>query len=165
MTIHQPITTLVFDWGDTIMRDFGLPGPMKEWEKVEWIAGAEKSLKELSKKYTCVIATCADHSGTEEMIAALRRVGADRHFHHFFSSAELGFKKPDPRFFEAITAKINADPSKCVMIGNLYEMDIRGAKDAGLQTILFNESKIEGEFTAADEIIADMNNLILVIPF
>ena len=147
------------------MRDFDLPGPMFIWEKVEWIPGAEESLKVLSKKFTCVIATSADHSGTEEMIAALKRVGADRYFHHFFSSLELGYKKPDQRFFTAIVRKISADLQNCVMIGNLYEKDIVGAKESGLQTILFNESKVERDFAAADEIIEDMNNLIRVIPF
>ena len=165
MPVQKPITTLIFDWGDTIMRDFNLPGPMMDWDRVEWIPGAEESLQLLSKIYTCVIATSADHSGTKEMVAALRKGGADRYFHHFFSSQELGYKKPDPRFFSAIVGKISATPEMCVMIGNLYDKDIVGAKESGLQTILFNENMIVGEFSAADEIIFDMNNLIRVIPF
>ena len=39
------IKTLIFDWGDTIMRDLGLPGPMKDWDRVEWIPGAKEMLK------------------------------------------------------------------------------------------------------------------------
>ncbi len=165
MLVQKPITTLIFDWGDTIMRDFNLPGPMKDWDRVEWIPGAEESLQLLSKIFTCVIATSADHSGTKEMIAALKRVGADRYFHHFFSSQELGYKKPDPRFFSAIVDMISTTPEMCVMIGNLYDKDIVGAKESGLQTILFNENMIVGEYPAADEIIFDMKNLICVIPF
>lgn len=37
--------TLIFDWGDTIMRDFFLEGPMWKWKKVEWIANAEKDIE------------------------------------------------------------------------------------------------------------------------
>ncbi len=160
MLLTKPITTLIFDWGDTIMRDYNLPGPMAEWEKVDWIPGAEKALKVLSKKYRCIIATSANHSGTEEMIAALRRVGADKYFHHFFSSKELGYKKPDPKFFRSIVEKLNLTPGECVMIGNFYEKDITGAKQAGMQTVLFNENKISGPFVEADVIILKMESLL-----
>jgi putative hydrolase of the HAD superfamily len=163
------IKTLIFDWGDTIMRDYGLPGPMAHWEKVDWIPGAEKALKILSKKYTCTIATSADHSGTAEMIAALTRVGAEKYFHHFFSSQEIGFKKPDPGFFDAIAKKLSLDPSACVMIGNFYEKDIVGAKQAGMQTVWFNETQNNDNFNPesypdADHIIFAMEQLPDIIP-
>ena len=159
---HQ-ITTLIFDWGDTIMRDYNLPGPMAEWNKIGWIPGAEKALKTLSKKYRCIIATSAGHSGTEEMIAALQRVGADKYFHHFFSSKELGYKKPDPKFFTSIAKKLSLSSTECVMIGNIYEKDITGAKQAGLQTVLFNENKTTSPFIDADVIIFRMESLLEVI--
>ncbi len=169
MPVRQPLTTLIFDWGDTIMRDYDLPGPMSGWEKVSWIPGAEKVLKILSEKYSCIIATSADHSGTDEMIAALKRVEANKYFHHFFSSQELGFKKPDPGFFNSIAKKLSLDPSNCMMIGNFYEKDIVGAKQAGMQTVWFNESKNKGQFdsgsfSAADEIIFTMESLSDIIP-
>ncbi|MBE0639503.1 MAG: HAD family hydrolase [Bacteroidales bacterium] len=165
MPIKKPITTLIFDWGDTIMQDFGLPGPMYSWEKVAWIPGAEEALKILSLAYPCIIATSADHSGVEEMKAALERVGAEKYFSHFFAAIDLGHKKPDPRFFLAITQKLDLIPGKCVMIGNMYEKDIAGAKKAGLQTVFFNLDKHSGTFPSADEIIVDMNHLSRVIPF
>ncbi len=159
---HQ-ITTLIFDWGDTIMRDFKLPGPMAEWKNVDWIPGAEEVLTSLSKKYRCIIATSAGHSGTQKMVAALKRVGADKYFHHFYSSKELGFKKPDPRFFASIAKKLALTPIECVMIGNFYEKDITGAKQAGMQTVLFNENRIAGPFIDADIIIFKMESLLDVI--
>jgi len=162
--LHKPITTLIFDWGDTIMRDYKSPGPIAEWEKVDWITGAEAVLEILSKKYTCIIATSADHSGTDEMIAALKRVGADQYFHNFYSSKELGFKKPDPRFFTSIAKKLSLSPNECVMIGNYYEKDITGAKQAGMQTVLFNENEITGPFRDADVIILKMESLLDTIP-
>lgn len=165
MPIHQPIHALIFDWGDTIMQDFGRPGPMSQWPEVAWIPGAEASLKILSRYYPCVIATSADHSGTEEMIAALQRVGADRYFQHFFASNDLGYKKPDPRFFSAIIRQLAIDQATCVMIGNLYEKDIVGAKEAGMQTVLFDRLKQPGQFPHADAIIHDMHNLKGIIPF
>lgn len=163
MSIQHPVKVLIFDWGDTIMRDYNLPGPMSGWDKVAYIPGAEQALQELTKKYALTIATSADHSGTEEMIAALKRVGADRYFDHFFASKDLGYKKPDPRFFTAITNKLVTDPQNCIMIGNLYEKDIVGAKAAGLQTILFDEQKQSLEFPDADTVIHYMPELIQLL--
>lgn len=153
------IKTLIFDWGDTIMRDFGEPGPMSGWKLVDWIPGAEASLKVLSKQYTCIIATSASHSDVAEMKMALARVGADQYFHLFFSRKELGFAKPDPRFFAAVLQKSKAKAESSIMIGNLYEKDIVGAKTAGLKTVFFNEYKLKGDFPDADHIITHMNQL------
>ncbi len=163
MSIQLPVKVLIFDWGDTIMRDFNLPGAMSGWNKVAYVPGAEQALQELSKKYVLTIATSADHSGTEEMIAALKRVGADRYFDHFFASKDLGYKKPDPKFFTAITNKLGTNPQNCIMIGNLYEKDIIGAKAAGLQTILFDEHKQSRKFPDADEVVHHLNELIKLI--
>ena len=159
MPIQKPIDALIFDWGDTVMRDFGAPGPMAEWETVQYIPGADDALSTLSPRFTCIIATSADHSGTEEMIAALKRVKADRYFHHFFSSRDLGYKKPDPEFFRSIIRNVGLTPGRCVMIGNLYEKDILGAAKAGLQTILFDQHRHEGTYPEADEIINHMKEL------
>merc|ERR1711991_36847 len=106
-----------------------------------------------------VVATSADHSGTDDMIKALERIGAHKYFNHFFSQKELGFKKPDPRFFQSIIDKLNLNPSESLMIGNSYEKDIEGAKKAGLNTLFFNEMALKGDHTAADRIINTMEEL------
>ncbi len=151
---------LIFDWGDTIMRDFPeKPGPMSDWDYVEWIPGAEKALQQLCDTYIMVIATNAGHSNAETMIAALKRVGADRYFRYFFSSKDLMYEKPDVRFFETIARKIDILPQHCVMIGNLYEKDIVGAKQCGMSTVLFNEKGEKGDYAMADAVIHAMVDL------
>ncbi len=164
MSIRKPVKALIFDWGDTVMRDFRIPGPMADWDEVAYIPGAENALQKLSAKYACIIATSADHSGTNEMIAALKRLGADQYFHNFFSSKELGYQKPNPKFFSTIADKLHLDPSMCVMIGNLYEKDIVGAKKAGMQTVLFAEGRQQKDFPDADVVIHSMDELIKIIP-
>jgi putative hydrolase of the HAD superfamily len=156
------IKALIFDWGDTIMRDFKLKGTMSAWEKVAWIDGAEEVLRILNKKYICIIATSADHSDTNDMIAALQRVGADTCFHFFFSQKELGYQKPDFRFFESVIKKSNLEANTCVMIGNSYEMDIVGAKKAGLTTVFFNENSLQGNFPAADFVVERLIDLLTI---
>jgi HAD superfamily hydrolase (TIGR01509 family) len=154
------IRVLIFDWGDTIMRDFpGLQGPMATWEHVEWIPGAREALEVLSKKYICAIATNAGASDTGWMREALRRIDAEKYFTHFFSSKDLGAEKPDPDFFRRIASAIGADPEQCLHIGNLYAKDISGAKQAGMYTVFFNEKGSNDRFPHADSIIMHMNEL------
>ncbi len=154
------VKALIFDWGDTVMRDFMLPGPMHQWHQVQWIPGAEKALKLLKNRYMCIIATSAGHSDTEDMKAALAMVGADRYFDFFYSQKELGVKKPDPLFFERSARLSGFEPHECAMIGNLYEKDIVGAKTAGMTTVFFNETLLKGSFPMADMVISQMDELI-----
>lgn len=158
------IKALIFDWGDTIMRDFpGKAGPMCDWEKVEWIPGAQTALQELSEKYICIIATGAGESDTAMMRKALRRLDAEKYFTYFFSAKELGTEKPDPIFFTKIADMAGFTPEECIHIGNLYHKDISGAKAAGMFTVLFNEKELEGDFPDADAVIARMYDLPEVI--
>jgi len=158
------IKALIFDWGNTIMRDFPeCPGPMASWEHVEWIPFAEHVLKELHQKYICCIASNAGFSDTALMIDALKRLGAEKYFNYFFTSLDLGFEKPDIRFFTAIGKQIGIEHGACVMIGNDYSKDIVGAKKTGMTTVFFNENNEQGNFPAADHIINSMQELISLL--
>jgi putative hydrolase of the HAD superfamily len=153
------IKVLVFDWGDTIMRDFGFEGPMAKWPKVAWIPGAEELLRHVYMNYRCIIATSADHSDVNDMRMALQRVGAEQYFHHFYSQIELGFKKPHPRFFSEVLKLSGFEPHESMMIGNLYDKDIIGAKEIGMTTVLFNEQLSQGDFPLADYEIQNFSQL------
>jgi HAD superfamily hydrolase (TIGR01662 family) len=151
---------LLFDWGNTIMIDFEFPGPMYTWEKVSWVPGAENALVDLSGRYDLFLATNAGLSGTTEVIRALQRVGAEKYFKQVFTAIEIGYEKPDIRFFSAIIEKLGAVPSELVMIGDNYEKDIRGAKNAGLKTVFFNPKGRTGNFEDADAVIGEMKELV-----
>jgi HAD superfamily hydrolase (TIGR01509 family) len=158
------IKALIFDWGDTVMRDFPeCPGPMAEWEHVEWIPDLEDALKILNKKFTCCIASNAGFSDASLMKKAMERVGAEKYFHFFFTSKDLGYEKPDSRFFQKIAEEISFAPGECIMIGNVYKKDICGAKAVGMKTIFFNEKKLTDDFPDADKIIFSMKELIVAI--
>jgi len=153
------IKTILFDWGNTIMVDFGLPGPMYKWNQVAWVSGAEEALKSLSSRYICCLATNAGASTTPEVIMALNRVGAEKYFKQIFLAREIGFKKPDKRFFRAIIDRLGFPPSSLVMIGDHYQNDCEGAKHAGLKTVFFNAKKSEGDFPLADKVIRNLDEL------
>jgi HAD superfamily hydrolase (TIGR01549 family) len=154
------IKAIIFDWGDTVMRDFpGTAGPMAYWEKVEWIPGAEEALKTLGKNYQCAIATNAGDSDTILMKKALERINALQYFSFFVSSKDLGVEKPSPEFFKKVASGLHLETSECIHIGNIYEKDITGAKEAGMKTIFFNERNKQGNYPSADKIIVSMNEL------
>lgn len=155
---------IIFDWGNTIMRDFPeMPGPMCDWPLVEWIPGAREALEKLSGKHPLCIATNAGCSDTEAMRKALRRVDAEHFFTWFFSSKDLGIKKPDPLFFTTIATQCGFKPDRCIMVGDSYENDIRGAALAGLTTVLLTQK--QGQFPDAHHVIIHMNQLAnLLLP-
>jgi len=154
------IKVLLFDWGDTLMRDFkDLKGPMCFWGNVEVIDGVEEFLDACYEKYPLVVATNAGFSDTELMTKALYRGEIDKYFSFFFSSKELGVAKPDPLFFQTIAGKINAEPSSIAVIGNDYKKDIEPSKKAGMMTFFFNETNIPGLYPDADYIFIHFSEL------
>lgn len=159
--LFPEVHILVFDWGDTVMRDFpDLPGPMADWEVVELIPGAKDLLMNAHRKYTCVIATNAGVSDTADMIRALKRVEVHAFFQYFFSSRDLGYEKPDIRFFQGILSALGCAPNECLMIGNSYEKDIVGARNAGMHTAWLCEQSAGGSYPMAEVIISDLRELI-----
>ncbi|HNW89109.1 MAG TPA: HAD family hydrolase [Bacteroidales bacterium] len=160
----KEIKALIFDWGDTIMRDFPeKSGPMYTWDKVEWIPGVQETLEEVYQQYIVVIATNAGASNTDDMIKALERVGAEKYFSYFFSSKDLGYEKPDVRFFSTIAEQIGVPPENCLMTGNLYNKDIVGAKACGMKTVFFDEKRTNGYYPDVDLIIHSFEELIPVL--
>ncbi len=59
-----------------------------------------------------------------------------------FLSFELGMVKPDPEIYLHVCARIGAPPGKCVFIDDIHE-NILGARDAGLEVILFSEDDMD----------------------
>jgi FMN phosphatase YigB (HAD superfamily) len=158
--------TLLFDWGNTIMVDFVLPGPMCSWDKVALVDGAENALQSLSGQYDCHLATNAGASTTKEVRLALSRVDADKFFSEIFLADEIGFAKPDIRFFNAIIDRLGHPPDSFVMIGDNYFNDCVGAKKAGMKTVLLNTNQVTGSFPMADAVIGnfeELNKTLLIL--
>lgn len=53
-------------------------------------------------------------------------------------SEEVGVSKPNPEIFNVLLEKINRKPKEAVMIGDSLEKDMKGAKNAQIQTIWYN---------------------------
>lgn len=74
-----------------------------------------------------------------------RRLGLDRYFLCILDSHEEGFEKPDPRLFANALAKSGADAGSTIHVGDLYEVDVVGARAAGIRGVLLDERGLYGE--------------------
>jgi len=61
-----------------------------------------------------------------------------RHLHVVLDSSEEGMEKPDPRFFRRALERLGVEPEEAVYVGDLYSIDVRGARAAGLGAILLD---------------------------
>ena len=60
------------------------------------------------------------------------------------TSAEAGYRKPHPRIFEIAVERLNVPPHRALFVGDSYEDDVTGARNAGLQALLLDrEGKAE----------------------
>ena len=62
----------------------------------------------------------------------------EHYFEKIIDSHVVGFEKPDPRLFHHALEISGADPESTVHIGDLYHVDVIGARSAGLYAILLD---------------------------
>jgi HAD superfamily hydrolase (TIGR01509 family) len=158
------LQAVIFDWGDTVMRDFpGNTGSMAYWPKVEIIAGVDQVLDHLHKYFICCLASNAGDSNSELMAIALSRVDLRQHFDYLFTSRELNVKKPDPMFYREILRRLMLEPEECVVIGNDYHKDIIPAKIVGMITIWLTGNLDPTVAPCADYLIDSMDKSVAVV--
>ena len=68
------------------------------------------------------------------------RLGLTEHMHCVLDSYDFGVEKPDPRFFRIAMERSGASPDTTVHVGDLYHVDVMGARAAGLRGVLFDEA-------------------------
>ncbi len=91
------------------------------------------------------LAVLSNSNGTVSRTFA--RLGLARHFDHILDSWVEKVEKPDPRFFTRALERAGADPATTLHVGDLYYVDVRGARAAGLEAWLFD---VAGLYPEAD---------------
>ena len=66
------------------------------------------------------------------------RVGLTRYFHCICDSHVEGVEKPDPRFFQIALARSGAAAESTMHVGDLYHVDVLGARGSGLHAMLID---------------------------
>ena len=66
------------------------------------------------------------------------RAGLRRYFSVICDSHLEGVEKPDRRFFEILVTRAGGRPETTLHVGDLYHVDVLGARSAGLQSMLLD---------------------------
>jgi HAD superfamily hydrolase (TIGR01509 family) len=67
---------------------------------------------------------------------ALAAAGLREYFDVVVDSGKIGFEKPDPRIFHAALTALGVTPEEALYVGDLYEVDVVGARSAGMEAVL-----------------------------
>jgi len=74
--------------------------------------------------------------------ALLERAGLAPFLEVVIDSSEVGVEKPDHRIFLAATERFGTAPSACAYVGDIYEIDVLGARAAGLHPVLIGSGDV-----------------------
>jgi len=102
---------------------------------VHLFPNAFQILDYLHPKYQLHIIT---NGFSEVQYTKLETSGLGKYFIKVITSEEAGVKKPDPKIFELALNKAKANLDASIMIGDDPEVDIIGAKNIGMDQVLFD---------------------------
>ncbi|MCX8081564.1 MAG: YjjG family noncanonical pyrimidine nucleotidase [Bacteroidia bacterium] len=104
------------------------------------IEGTEVLLSALSESYSLHVLT---NGFPDVQPIKLKSSGIYDYFDHIFISDEIGFRKPQKEIFKYCERKIGTKSEHCLMIGDRFETDIKGATHAGWKAVWLNPSGIK----------------------
>lgn len=76
------------------------------------------------------------------LLKHMDRLDLTRRFDCVLDSADEGVEKPDPRFFDIALARSGARKDTTIHVGDLYYVDVVGARNAGLRGVLLDEANL-----------------------
>jgi putative hydrolase of the HAD superfamily len=160
----MPYAFILFDWGDTIMRDFPqYTTPMAAWPRVEAVEGAEEVLRRLQPVATLILATNAALSDEADIRRALDRVHLGAYFQRIYCLKNTGYQKPSPEFYSAILHDLGANPADVLMVGDSFENDVLGANRVGIRAVWLNSKDTETKTGKMYQTIHALRELIPLV--
>jgi putative hydrolase of the HAD superfamily len=90
----------------------------------------------------------------------IKRLKYENIFDKIVISESAGCEKPDPKIFNLMLGKLDAESKDCLYIGDHPINDIKGAKDIGLRTIWMAHNRVwEDETYSPDWIATSLNEV------
>jgi putative hydrolase of the HAD superfamily len=103
------------------------------WEDVP--ADVVPALERLSSRGLRLVVVSNANGTVQRMFD---RLGLSAHFHTICDSCVEGVEKPDPRFFRIALERAGAEAESTMHVGDLYHVDVVGARNAGLRPMLLD---------------------------
>ena len=76
-----------------------------------------------------------------------------------FISSEVGYRKPSPRFFEAVQAQLGLPPEAILMVGDDYENDLVAGRASGWRAVLVDR----GGARVGEDVVSAISELGFLI--
>jgi putative hydrolase of the HAD superfamily len=154
-------STVLFDWGDTVMRDHPeITTPMVEWETIEVIDGIADVLEYLhARGRQIILATSAAISNEEQIWGALKRGRLDQYFSRIYCFKNTNLSKGET-FYRHILSDLNISASDALMVGDSFEKDVQAANAVGIFAIWFNPKSDETRKSKPHATVHSMTKLM-----
>jgi putative hydrolase of the HAD superfamily len=101
-----------------------------------WSAVPEPTRRALARLKGAGLALGVVSNSEGRVEEALVAAGLRQYFEVIVDSALVGIEKPDPRIFQAALAALGVLPDETLYVGDLYEVDVIGARAAGIEPVL-----------------------------
>lgn len=124
----------------------------------EPVDGAYELLDYLSEKYTVCVASNASY---QQQLKRLKHADMLKYFDAVFNSEQIGYPKPEVKFFDACFERLGNIPKESVIIiGDSLSADINGGAAYGLKTLWFNYAKAPvPNYVKADFIVNSLDEI------
>ena len=108
-------------------------------ERHLWSSVADRSAEALARLQEAGLRLGVVSNSDGRVEQALAAAGLRKYFDVVIDSALVGVEKPDPRIFQAALKALNVKPQEALYVGDLYHVDVVGARSAGIEAILLGD--------------------------
>ena len=131
-------------------------------ERHLWSSVGERSAQSLERLRAAGLRLGVVSNSDGRVEQALEAAGLRQYFDAVVDSALVGVEKPDPRIFLAALDALGVAPAEALYVGDLYEVDIVGARAAGMDAVLLGrpEDGTERDCRTAQSIEDLVNQLL-----
>ena len=102
------------------------------WDQI--LRGTRDALLRIGQNFRVAVISNADGG----IGRVLSRCGIADCFENVTDSGIVGFEKPHPKIFAAALETMQVSPDESLYVGDVYSVDYVGARNAGMQAVLFD---------------------------
>jgi len=146
------LKAVMFDWGHTLLDEVSDREIPLDKCPINLMPGVLEVLSQIDLPMG-VWANTNSYSASDIELW-LRRAEIGEYFGCVVTSSDVGYRKPDARFFSAALDKCGFKKDEVILIGNQLNSDIKGANDYGIKNVWLSGAayKSKDDTLSADEV-------------
>lgn len=112
-----------------VYREYAKPS---HWKPYPDVVACLKALKRAGKRLAIV------SNWDPALTGIIQGLGLGAYFEEITSSADVGYRKPDPEIFRLTLERMQLDPAHAIHVGDIPEADGDGASSAGITPVIID---------------------------